>query len=119
MERDKGIKLVSTILQNIISNPSQLPKYGSLNWKGINDKLSNCRVALKLLLMAGFSRQKVDSREILIWNNNPENLKHLKEIQLILDMNQDEIDSFIQAIDNYTIRQAIGAINLVKYFRGN
>ena len=112
---------MSTILRNIISNPSQLSKYGSINWEKINEKLSNCRDALKLLFMVGFSRQTVDSRETLIWYNNIVNLKHIKEILLILelDMNQDEVKLFIEALNNDTIRQAIGSINLVRYFKGD
>ena len=57
-ERQKETKLVLKICRNIISNPSQISKYGSLNWSKVYAKLTNCKFWLQLLLIAGFDFER-------------------------------------------------------------
>ena len=111
--RQKETKLVLKICGNIISNPSEISKYGSLNWNKVNVKLANCKVCLNLLFIAGFDFKTIDNNERLIWNNTPENMKQIEDIYLILNMNQDELTSLSCLIkEQYTIKEAINAIKL-------
>ena len=111
--RQKETKLVLKICGNIISNPSEISKYGSLNWNKLNAKLTNCKVWLNLLFFAGFEFKTIHNTERLIWNNTPENMEQIEDIYLILNMNQDELTSLSCLIkEQYTITEAINAIKL-------
>ena len=76
-DRDKAIKLLLKIFENIIKNSTQLNKYGHLNFKKISQKLSKCEPALDLLILSGF--QKKGKR--LIWTNTDGNIMLLSYIQ--------------------------------------
>ena len=74
-ERNKALKLLSKIYGNIINNPTQTSKYGNLNLAKINEKLSTCKPALKLLYLSGFEKSKDNTR--LIWKNANDNMNIL------------------------------------------
>ena len=63
-EREKPIKLLSKILNKIITNPTE-PKFGNLNFARTRSKFDKCRPGFYLLYDAGF-KQSVDGKR-LIW----------------------------------------------------
>ena len=77
-ERNKGIKVVLTVCRNLINNPSQAQKYGNLNAKRIQSKLSKCKPAFNLLFIAGFSKSNDNTR--LIWTNTNNNARALQNL---------------------------------------
>ena len=77
-ERNKGIKLVLTVCRNLINNPSQTQKYGNLNAKRIQSKLSQCKPAINLLFIAGFRKSNNSTR--LIWTNTNNNARALQNV---------------------------------------
>ena len=114
--RDKGIGLVLKIFNNIISNPSDIAKYGDLNFEKIKANLSKCLPALKLLFIAGFIVKDNENEEKrLIWINTKENIKQMRNITEILKLNSTELDTFICLLtDGYSEKDAINAINISK-----
>lgn len=105
--------MVLKILSNIKGNPSKISKYGNLNFDKINQKLLNCKPALQLLFVAGFSVENSEDTARLIWSNSKENMEQISNILQILSMNDDQLHTFISLINTeYTIEEAILAINL-------
>ena len=90
-ERNKGIKLLSKILSNLIKNPTQTQKYGNLNLQKITQKLSKCKPILTLLHLSGFTKSQNNKR--LIWSNTDSNIETAKQIQYTLStiMNNENI----------------------------
>lgn len=82
-----------------MSNPSRLGKYGTINFKRITDKLSNCDPALNLLFIAGFTIQPVYNQERLIWENTPNNVGLMKDIHSILSLNVDSMENFVALLN--------------------
>ena len=78
-DRNKAIKLLSKICQNLINNPTQTQKYGHLNFDKINKKLSKCKPAMDLLYLSGFIKSNNNRR--FIWQNTQNNMTMLKHIQ--------------------------------------
>ena len=115
-EQEKGVKLVLSVFEKIINNPMEISKYGNLNYNKINNKLSNCKPGLKLLLLAGFTVKHLnqdDDKPRLIFENTKENMIKMINICKILRMNEDSINTYICLIkEGYTNKQAIEAINL-------
>ena len=88
LQRDKGIKLVLKIFTNILNNPSEIEKYGNLNFDKINKKLSMCQPALQLLSIAGFNEYCDDTRSRrLIWRNTTANMREMRNIYNVLKIN--------------------------------
>eukprot|EP01084_Bolivina_argentea_P200874 343428_1 len=79
-ERDKGIKLLIHIFNNIISNPSK-PKYRNINVNAIATKLTDSEIWINLLITAGFEKIQSPNESQLLFNANklPE-LKFAKDI---------------------------------------
>ena len=100
MERQKLIKLVAKICEKIISNPSQTSKYGNLNWKRINNKISHSKIALELLFVAGFHIEIIDGKKRLIWNNTHENMKRIQSIHTISSGKEEDLKLFILDLAN-------------------
>eukprot|EP01084_Bolivina_argentea_P169004 292997_1 len=84
-ERENGIKLLSKLLLNIVNNPSQTEKYGTLNFGTILEKFENCQPALDLLFYVGF-KISTDGTQ-LQWTYNDGKLESLKIIYNILQHN--------------------------------
>ena len=82
IDRNKGIKLILRIIDNIVNNPSQTQKYGNLNLQKIKSKLKTCQPALELLFLSGFT--KTPNNERLIWRNTNDNIMRLRHINLKL-----------------------------------
>ena len=115
--RYKGIKLVLKIFDNIINNPSQLQKYGDLNAQKICSKLSECKPAFNLLLIAGFKKSNNKGR--LKWTNTDENIKALHSVhdalQSMMTMktttNPDQLSTYNELINSgFTNKEALAAI---------
>ena len=70
------------IFDNILLNPSEISKYGNLNFDRINDKLKlfQCRPALKILFVVGFVVKNIDNKQRLIWKNTTGNMKQIETI---------------------------------------
>ena len=112
-ERDKGIKLVLKIFSNILNNLSEIGKYGNLNYNKINKKLSMCKPALQLLFIAGFNQYICDDKRRLIWRNTTENMREMRNIYNVLNMHEEEINTFISLInEGFTNEEAMNAINI-------
>ena len=90
-DRNKGIKLLSKIYNNILNNPND-PKFRDLNFSKIRKKLDKCRPAFYLLFTAGFS-QSVDGTR-LQWQNNKITQKLLSDANagLIAKINGEDVD---------------------------
>lgn len=73
--RTDGTELISQILRRIIRDPSNL-KYRTLNYKRINNKLSNFPALMELLYNAGF--KKSDNDKYLTFD-----IKSLHSLELI------------------------------------
>ena len=56
------------IFNDIINNPSQISRYGNLNFDTINKQLSMCQPALQLFI-AGFNVEIHNDKSRLIWRN--------------------------------------------------
>ena len=112
-EREKGRKLIKKILYNILKNPFETSKSGTINLKRIENKLSNCKPALQLLFLVGFVTKTIEDKQRLVWISTQENLEQMKEVQSLLRLSLDQIDTVIFLMqDGYTSGEAIGAINL-------
>ena len=76
-ERDKAMKLVLKIFTNILNNPSEIGKYGNLNFNKINKKLSIAmyKPVLQSLFIAGSNEYTSDNIPRLIWMNTSSNTK--------------------------------------------
>eukprot|EP01084_Bolivina_argentea_P096800 174020_1 len=77
IERDKAIKLLTKIFNNILSYPSE-QKYGDLNFKRICIKFEKCTPAINILNHVGFKQSNDKKR--LKWINNNDNLNVLKNV---------------------------------------
>ena len=109
--REKGIKLVSQICDNIINNPSQTEKFGKLNFDEINKKLTSCKPALDLLFIAGFNKLSIDNKTRLLWTNTNDNLTNLTLIHQILSLNNEQRETHITLINSgLTDQEAIDTI---------
>eukprot|EP01084_Bolivina_argentea_P282172 482959_1 len=75
--REKGIKLVSKVVNKILSNPNK-PKYKRLKISIIRNKLLNCEPFIQLLLHAGFKKNE----HLLVYTN--EQTDQLKALQIML-----------------------------------
>lgn len=96
------------IFTNIINNP-QISKYGNLNYQKIKNKLSECKPALQLLFISGF----VIKDERLIWTNNDEAMNKMQNMNTLLTMNQDQINTFKDLMnEGFSMEEATNAINL-------
>ena len=115
-EREKGRKLILKISKNILDNPTQISKYGNLNFEKINKKLSNCKPALDLLFIAGFVIKTSDNEKRLIWSDTEEHMTILHYIHEILNFNDDQMNTYFSLInEGYTDEEVIDAINLSEY----
>ena len=76
-ERDKAIKLISKILNKILSNPTE-QKFGDLNYAKIRSKFEKCRPGFYLLYEAGF-KQSMDGTR-LKWTYDTDNYILLKSV---------------------------------------
>eukprot|EP01084_Bolivina_argentea_P054633 100193_1 len=76
-ERQRGIKLLSKILENIILHEND-PKYGDLKYTKVKLLFIECKPCFDLLFCAGF-KQSIDNKR-LIWKYNNDNLNKLKHI---------------------------------------
>ena len=105
--------MVLKIFNNIINNPSKISKYGNLKFDKISKKLSMCQPALQLLFIAGFNVEDYNDKSRLIWRNTEENMNEMINIYSVLNMNDDQMNTFICLInEGYTNEEAINAINL-------
>ena len=92
-----------------------MAKYGNLNFEKIKDKLSNCKPALQLSYIVGFCIKTYDDYKRLIFIKTSENMRKIRIVMQILNMNEEEMNTFICLIEEgYTNQQAINAINLSK-----
>lgn len=123
-QRNQGVFeiLVFEIFSNIISNPSQLTKYGVFNLEEVEDKLSNCKPALDSLFISGFGceyhqkglRSKV--QVTIVWCNTEENMEQLRTIHSTLSLDSEQMDKFMCLIsEGYTNQDAMNAITLSEY----
>ena len=111
-ERNKGVKLLLKIFENIINHPTQTEKYGNLNLIKITNKLSGCKPAMKLLLLSGFEAKENNKR--LIWTNTANNMMILKHLQNTLEsmtetisITQDETSKQTQSTSHQQTQQNI------------
>ena len=77
-DRNKAIKLLLKIFENILNHPSQIQKYGDLNAKRIKQKLCKCKPAFNLLFIAGFKES--NNRARIIWMNTDKHVNSLLNI---------------------------------------
>ena len=70
------------VFNNIINNPTQLRKYGNLNFGKMKKRLSSCKPAFDLLILSGFKTSENDKK--LIWTNTNNNMEMMKSIHDIL-----------------------------------
>eukprot|EP01084_Bolivina_argentea_P319793 554707_1 len=73
--RDKGLKLMHKIINNILSNPQE-PKYRHLNVARLSEKLINNKIWIDLLLIAGFNKTK-NGKALEFDVSKIEQLKHV------------------------------------------
>ena len=74
-----------------------------------------CKPGLQLLFIAGFKYNEYisDDKRRLIWMNTTENMKKMLNIYNVLNMNDEEMNTFICLInDGYTNEEALNAINI-------
>lgn len=96
------------IFDNIMSNPSKLKKYGTINLKRIGHLLSNCDPALQLLFIVGFTIKNLEDQERLVWNNTSSNMQIMKDVYSILSLDTDLLEEVIYKLKNgYTYKEAI------------
>ena len=100
--------MISRVFQNIISNPTQISKYGVINLKKIKQKLPNCKPIFTLFYIAGFRIVGDNDKLRLIWKNTSENMENMRNVYKILKMDEDKMSKYISLIDDgYTDEQAI------------
>ena len=107
-DRNKTIKLLLKIVENLINRPTEIHKYGDLSYKKIKQKLSKCKPGLDLLYLSGFQKSGNDKR--LIWKNTNNNVKMLKHIQhelksIFQDNNNQNNNSFLMISTNNMSKQ--------------
>ena len=93
-QREKGIRLITKAFQNIISNPTQISKYGVLNLNKIKQKLPDCKPIFTLFYIAGFRIADDNNRLRLIWRNIPGNLEKMQNICIELAEKKINSDSW-------------------------
>eukprot|EP01084_Bolivina_argentea_P091721 165084_1 len=108
--REKSIKLLSKIFNNILSNPKD-QKYGNLNLQKLQSKFKKCPPAMDLLYEAGFKPSQDTTRLLWIYNDNNYNL--LKNVIFSLEHKiNEEKERAIQELINegFTMKEASQAI---------
>ena len=101
--RDKAVKLLLKICENIMNSPSIIEKYGNLNSAKIHSKLSRCKPALDLLLIVGFKLSNNNQR--LIWSNTWTNRALITNLHDRLQMMEDK--KLISDVDLSSISQNV------------
>eukprot|EP01084_Bolivina_argentea_P114578 203947_1 len=108
-EGEKGIKLVSKILFNIINNPSQIEKYGNLNFERIKKKLNCCPPALRILFCVGFEESNNGNR--LVWTYSKYTYQQLEIIYNIFQWHRiQDIKQLIMS--DFTFKEVVMALDL-------
>eukprot|EP01084_Bolivina_argentea_P130910 231100_1 len=80
IEREKAVKLLCKILNNLLTNLSEIDKYGDLNRDTMQLKFSKCTPALDLLFIAGFEISNDTTRLKWKHKNNFVKLKLLSNV---------------------------------------
>lgn len=97
----------------MISNPSELDKYGTLNFIKVAKRLTNCTPALELFFIVGFDFRYIDNQQKLIWNNTENNMRIIKDMIVIFNMNNGLMNRFISLLNGgYDYKDAMTAINV-------
>eukprot|EP01084_Bolivina_argentea_P240230 403650_1 len=86
VERNKCIKSLLKILENIASNPNE-PKYRDLKCNRVQERFNKCTPCFALLFCAGFTKSIAINKERLIWIENNDNFTALKRIIDVIKLN--------------------------------
>ena len=78
VERDKAIKLLRKILNNILNNPSNT-KYADLNFRRICIKFEQCQPAFYLFYEAGFKQSRDGKRLQIALNDNVDSINKVND----------------------------------------
>eukprot|EP01084_Bolivina_argentea_P076713 139064_1 len=93
VKRNKGIELLSHVLQNISSDPTNA-EYQNLNYVKVKERLVECEACFYLLLYVGFKRCTIANSERLKWTKNTHNWNALNivnnRIQTIIAADDDD-----------------------------
>eukprot|EP01084_Bolivina_argentea_P090702 163378_1 len=84
VERNKGVKLLFKILENIVSHLNET-KYQDLKYNKIQSKFIKCKPCIDLLFCVGFEQSMNKKR--LIWKCNHGNLHALKHVINTMKLN--------------------------------
>ena len=74
--RNKAVKVLLKIFENILHHSTEIDKYGNLNLVKMEKKFEQCRCAMDLLVAVGFGKSNDGTR--FIWVYNDENMRLLK-----------------------------------------
>eukprot|EP01084_Bolivina_argentea_P218709 371088_1 len=110
-ERDKELKCIYKIINNILFNPNQ-EKYKCLNIIALNKRLSNPKLWIELLLQAGFYKS-TNENQLIFDQFKTDKLKYVNDLLLTCEWNKGYGDNK-QNLSNSIIMSIIDSFDIIK-----